>query len=123
MRRYNLTTYHGALPPEAVEFYTSKILRHVWEGAVPEGQGKGGLFYWIIFEGLGRLLVLSPGRLWLRREAGSSCPVDVWWLLHVLWLAAEDVYMAPALLELLLSHAGLPPPEPVAEHPCPEPDV
>ena len=52
MRRYNLTTYHGALPPEAVEFHTSKILIHVWEGAVPEGQGKGGLLYWIIFEGL-----------------------------------------------------------------------
>ena len=60
----------------------------------------------------------SRQRHWVRR-----CPVKLWWLLHVLLQAAEDVSMAPALLELLLSHAGLPSPEPVAEHSCPEPDV
>ena len=45
------------------------------------------------------------------------------WLLHVLWQAAESVYMASALLELLLSHGRLPPSEPVAEYSCPQPDV
>jgi hypothetical protein len=41
--------------------------------------------------------------------------VDDGRLLHVLWQAAESVSMAPALLELLLSHGRLPPSEPMAE--------
>ena len=58
-----------------------------------------------------------------QRHWVHSCPVDDGRLLHVLWQAAESVSMAPALLELLLSHGRLPPSEPVAEYPCPQPDV
>ena len=47
-----------------------------------------------------------------------GCPVNDGWLLHVLWQAAESVSMAPAPLELLLSHGRLPPSEPVAEYSC-----
>ena len=62
----------------------------------------------------GTLISLTPvieASSWQRHRV-RRCPVEVWWLLHVLWQAAENVYMATALLELLVIHAGLPRPEP-----------
>ena len=45
-----------------------------------KGKANVELSYWTIFEGLGRLPVLSPGRLRLRRQAGSGtgCAAVQW---------------------------------------------
>ena len=39
---------------------------------MPKGHVEGGLSYWTIFQSLGRLPALSPGRLWLYVTAAAA---------------------------------------------------
>ena len=76
-------------------------------------KAKKSLSYWTMFESLDRLPFLSLGRLWLRRQSGSrtGCAA-VLWMYGGSSMASDRLqrtssWDVPALLELLLSHAGL----------------
>ena len=72
----------------------------------------------------GRLTCLEPRRLclgqwyWMRSRPVYACGPSV-----VIWPAADDLFVTPAALERLSSHAWLPSSGPMAEHPRPESDV